>query len=84
MALAAVGAIQAFLYLLFIRAIDLYDKEPLRYVIPVFVWRFTVAAVATLIFNFILSATLATVVDVRVADFVTVVGAPVIESPPRL
>ncbi len=58
MTLAAVGAIQAFLYLLFIQAIDLYDREPLRYVIPVFVWGFTVAAGTALIFNFILAATL--------------------------
>jgi len=81
MALAAVGAIQAFLYLLFIRAIDLYDREPLRYVAPVFIWGFTIAAITALIFNFILAATLATIVEVRVADFVTmVVGAPVIEE----
>ena len=81
MTLAAVGAVQAFLYLLFIRAIDLYDREPLRYVVPVFVWGFTVAAVTAMVFNFILAATLATVVEVRVADFVTVVvGAPVIEE----
>ena len=29
------GILQAVIYLLFIRAIDLYEQEPLRYVIPV-------------------------------------------------
>lgn len=81
MALATVGVVQAILYLLFIRVIDLYEREPLRYVIPVFVWGFTVAAITALIFNSILAATLAVVVQAQLADLITaVVGAPVIEE----
>ena len=81
MALATVAIVQAILYLLFVRAIDLYEREPLRYVISVFVWGFTVAAITALIFNSVLSATLAVVVQARLADLITaVLGAPVIEE----
>ncbi|MCD6054107.1 MAG: putative rane protein, partial [Rubrobacteraceae bacterium] len=38
--LISLGILQAVIYLLFIRAIDLYEREPLRYVIPVFIWGF--------------------------------------------
>ncbi len=81
MTLVTIGVIQAVVYLLFIRAIDLYEREPLWRVIPVFAWGFTVAAITALIFNFILATTLAVVVEARVADLITVVvGAPVIEE----
>src|SRR5919112_4399250 len=50
-ALFGFGLLQAVIYLLFIRAIDLYEREPLRYVIPVFVWGFAVATTVSLIFN---------------------------------
>ena len=41
--LVGVGIAQAILYLLFIRFIDLYERESLRYVVPVFIWGFAVA-----------------------------------------
>jgi protease PrsW len=79
--LVAFGILQAIIYLLFIRAIDLYEREPLRYVVPVFVWGFTVAVIASLFFNTIFTLTLSAVTTVRVANFLTaVVGAPIIEE----
>jgi protease PrsW len=75
------GILQTVVYLLFIRAIDLYEREPLRYVVPVFVWGFTVAVAASLVFNTIFAFTLSTVVSRRATDFLTaVVGAPIIEE----
>jgi RsiW-degrading membrane proteinase PrsW (M82 family) len=75
------GILQTVIYLVFIRAIDLYEREPLRYVVPVFVWGFTVAVVASLVFNTIFSFTLSTVTSRGVTDFLaTVVGAPIIEE----
>jgi RsiW-degrading membrane proteinase PrsW (M82 family) len=68
-------------YLLFIRAIDLYEREELRYVIPVFLWGLTVAVVISLFFNTLVAVTLSTVVDVQVADTLTAVFvAPVVEE----
>ncbi|MGH3088668.1 MAG: PrsW family intramembrane metalloprotease [Rubrobacteraceae bacterium] len=75
------GVVQTLLYLLFIRFIDLYEREPLRYVIPVFVWGFTVAVILSLLFNAIFAFTLTSVVGARAADLLTVVvGAPIIEE----
>ena len=72
---------QAVVYLLFIRAIDLYEREEFKYVIPVFVWGFSVAVVISLFFNTLLDLTLSTVVGVQVADLLTaVLGAPVVEE----
>jgi protease PrsW len=80
-ALVGIGILQTIVYLLFIRAIDLYEREPLRYVVPVFVWGFTVAVVASLIFNTIFTFTLTTIAGKQVANFFTaVVGAPIIEE----
>ena len=68
-------------YLLFIRAIDLYEREELRYVIPVFLWGLTVAVVISLFFNTLFSVVLSAVVDVEVADVLTAVFvAPVVEE----
>ena len=79
--LVAVGIVQTVLYLLFIRAIDLYEREPLRYIIPVFVWGFAVATTASLIFNTIASITLSSVVSAQVTNFLTAVFvAPVVEE----
>ena len=79
--LVSVGVLQTVLYLLFIRAIDLYEREPLRYVIPVFIWGFAVATTVSLIFNTIVTITLSSVASAQMADFVTtVVAAPVIEE----
>jgi RsiW-degrading membrane proteinase PrsW (M82 family) len=79
--LVAFGFLQTVIYLLFIRAIDLYEREPLRYVVPVFVWGFTVAVVASLIFNLIFAFTVTTIAGKQVANFFTaVVGAPIIEE----
>jgi protease PrsW len=75
------GILQAVIYLLFIRAIDLYEREPLRYVIPVFVWGFAVATTVSLIFNTLFQFTLSRVTSVRTASFFTaVIEAPVVEE----
>lgn len=75
------GVLQTVIYLLFIRAIDLYEREPLRYVIPVFIWGFAVATTVSLVFNTIVTITLSSVTSAQMADFVTaVVAAPVIEE----
>jgi RsiW-degrading membrane proteinase PrsW (M82 family) len=80
-ALVGIGILQTVVYLLFIRAIDLYEREPLRYVVPVFVWGFTVAVVASLFFNTIFAFTVSTVASRGVTTFLTAVGgAPVIEE----
>ncbi len=79
--LVGLGILQAVIYLLFIRAIDLYEREPLRYVVPVFVWGFAVATTVSLVFNTLFTVTLSSVTSVRVADFFTaVVVAPVVEE----
>jgi RsiW-degrading membrane proteinase PrsW (M82 family) len=80
-ALFGIGLLQAVVYLLFIRAIDLYEREPLRYVIPVFVWGFAVATTVSLVFNTIFQLTLSSVTSVKTANFFTaVVSAPVVEE----
>ena len=80
-ALFGIGLLQAVIYLLFIRAIDLYEREPLRYVIPVFIWGFAVATTVSLIFNTLFQVTLSSVTSVSTAEFFTaVVSAPVVEE----
>jgi protease PrsW len=75
------GILQAVIYLLFIRAIDLYEREPLRYVIPVFVWGFAVATTVSLVFNTLFQLTLSSVTSTETASFFTaVVEAPVVEE----
>ncbi|HET9927975.1 MAG TPA: PrsW family glutamic-type intramembrane protease, partial [Rubrobacter sp.] len=75
------GILQAVVYLLFIRAIDLYEREPLRYVIPVFVWGFAVATTVSLVFNTLFQLTLSSVTSTETATFFTaVVEAPVVEE----
>jgi RsiW-degrading membrane proteinase PrsW (M82 family) len=79
--LIGVGVLQAVLYVLFIRFVDLYEREPLMYVIPVFVWGFTVAVVIALFFNTLFTFTVSAVASAQTATFLTaVVGAPVIEE----
>jgi RsiW-degrading membrane proteinase PrsW (M82 family) len=79
--LVAAGMVQTVIYLLFIRVIDLYEREPLRYVAPVFLWGFAVATTVSSAFNTLFKVTLASVTNVRVADFFTaVVAAPVVEE----
>jgi len=80
-ALVGIGILQAVLYLLFIRAIDLYEREPLRYVVPVFVWGFAVATTVSLVFNTLFQLTLSSVTSVKTASFFTAVAvAPVVEE----
>lgn len=80
-ALFGIGLLQALIYLLFIRAIDLYEREPLRYVIPVFLWGFAVATTVSLVFNTLFQLTLSSVTSVKTASFFTaVVSAPVVEE----
>jgi RsiW-degrading membrane proteinase PrsW (M82 family) len=81
MTLAGIGILQTIVYLLFVRGIDLYEREPLRYVIPVFVWGFTLAVAISIVFEMLFSITLSTVASYAATDFLgTVVGAPVIEE----
>ncbi|HEX6711435.1 MAG TPA: PrsW family intramembrane metalloprotease [Rubrobacter sp.] len=80
-ALIGFGILQAVLYLLFIRAIDLYEREPLRYVVPVFLWGFAVATTVSLVFNTLFQLTLSSVTSVKTASFFTAVAvAPVVEE----
>ena len=80
-ALVGFGILQAVLYLLFIRAIDLYEREPLRYVVPVFLWGFAVATTVSLVFNTLFQLTLSSVTSVQTANFFTAVAvAPVVEE----
>ena len=76
-----VGILQAVVYLLFIRAIDLYEREEFKYVIPVFIWGFTVAVAISLFFETVFTFTISALTDMQIADFLTaIVGAPVIEE----
>ncbi|MDQ4106210.1 MAG: PrsW family intramembrane metalloprotease, partial [Actinomycetota bacterium] len=80
-ALVGVGVLQAVLYVLFIRFIDFYEREPFLYVIPVFIWGFTVAVVISLVFNTLFAFTVSAVASAQAVSFLTaVVGAPVIEE----
>ncbi len=79
--LVAVGIAQAVLYLLFIRAVDLYERESLRYVIPVFVWGFAVATSVSLFFNTVAAFTISSIVGQEAASVLTAVFvAPVVEE----
>ena len=79
--LAGVGVLQTVVYLLFVRAIDLYEREELKYVVPVFVWGFSVAVGVSLVFNTIFALTLTSAISVEAASFVTAVTVgPLIEE----
>lgn len=79
--LVGVGALQAVLYVLFIRTVDAYERESFFYVIPVFVWGFTVAVAIALVFNQLFAYTVSTVATPQATQLLTaVVGAPVIEE----
>ncbi len=79
--LVGVGILQTVLYLLFVRTIDMYEREAFRYVLPVFVWGFTVSVVVALLFNTLLSVTISTVATSGTTDFLTTVFvAPVVEE----
>ncbi|HET7478321.1 MAG TPA: PrsW family intramembrane metalloprotease [Rubrobacteraceae bacterium] len=80
-ALVAIGMAQAVVYLLFIRFVDLYEREPLWYVIPVFIWGFAVATTASLFFNTIAAITISTIASTQAADTLTAIFvAPVVEE----
>lgn len=79
--LVGIGVVQALLYLFFIRAIDLYERESLRYVIPIFIWGVAVATTVSLVFNTIASITISSLVGSQTASFVTAVFvAPPVEE----
>jgi RsiW-degrading membrane proteinase PrsW (M82 family) len=79
--LVGAGIAQAILYLLFIRFIDLYERESLRYVIPVFIWGFAVATTISLVFNTIASITISNLAGNQAASFLTAVFvAPPVEE----
>jgi len=76
-----IGVLQSLLYLFFIRAIDVYEREPLRYVVPVFLWGFAVATTVSLVFNTLAQVTFASVVSKQEANFLTsIFVAPVVEE----
>jgi hypothetical protein len=75
------GVLQAILYLFFVRAIDLYEREPLPYVVAVFLWGFAVATTIALFFNTLAKTTFATLVSEREANALTaILVAPVVEE----
>src|SRR3712207_2897974 len=79
--LVGIGVVQTVLYLLFVRFIDLYERESLRYVIPVFIWGFAVATTLSLVFNTIASVTISSIASRQVASFLTAVFvAPPVEE----
>jgi RsiW-degrading membrane proteinase PrsW (M82 family) len=79
--LVGIGVLQAVLYLFFVRAIDLYERESLRYVIPIFIWGFAVATSVSLIFNTIASVTISSLAGNQAASFFTaVLVAPPVEE----
>src|SRR5829696_2506753 len=71
--LAWVGVLQTVVYLLFVCAIDLYEREELKYIVPVFVWGLSVAIGVSLVFNTIFALTLSSAISVEAASFVTAV-----------
>lgn len=79
--LIGAGILQAVVYLLFIRAVDLYERESFLYVIPVFVWGFTVAVAFALVVNTLASIIIASAIGRQPASVVTAVFvAPVVEE----
>ena len=79
--LVGIGILQTILYLLFVRAIDLYEREAFRYVLPVFIWGCTVAVVVALVSNTLLSITISTIATRDTTNFLTAVFvAPVVEE----
>ncbi len=79
--LVGIGIVQTVLYLLFVRFIDLYERESLRYVIPVFIWGFAVATTLSLVFNTIASITISSLAGNQTASFLTAVFvAPPVEE----
>ena len=72
---------QTVVYLLFIRAIDLYEREEFKYVIPVFLWGMTGAVVISLFFNSLFGAVLGAVFGGEAAQTLTAIFvAPVVEE----
>jgi RsiW-degrading membrane proteinase PrsW (M82 family) len=79
--LVGLGIVQAVVYVFFVRAVDVYERESLLYVIPVFVWGFTVAVFIALVFNELFAFTVSTIATDQATQLLTaVVGAPVIEE----
>src|SRR5919202_758948 len=72
--LVGIGVLQAVVYLFFIRFIDLYEREELRYVIPVFVWGFTVAVVGSGIVNTSFLVVFNAVLGPSAAEFFTAIA----------
>jgi hypothetical protein len=63
--------LQTVIYLLFIRAVDLYERESLRYVIPVFVWGFAVATTVSLFLQHGRLFTISSIAGQQAANFLT-------------
>ena len=79
--LVGVAVLQAIVYVFFVRAVDLYEREPVWYVIPVFVWGFTVAVGVSLLFNTLAAVAISAIAGAQVASLLTAVFvAPVVEE----
>ena len=79
--LVGVAVLQAVVYVFFVRAVDLYEREPLWYVIPVFVWGFTVAVGVSLLFNTLAAVAISAIAGAQVASLLTAIFvAPVVEE----
>ena len=79
--LVGIGVLQTVVYLLFIRAIDLYEREELRYVIPIFLWGMTGAVVISLFFNTLFVTVLSAAVGAEAGQALTAIFvAPVVEE----
>lgn len=79
--LVLAGVLQAILYLFFVRAIDLYEREPLPYVVAVFLWGFAVATTIAVFFNTLAKTTFASLVSEQEANALTAIFvAPVVEE----
>jgi RsiW-degrading membrane proteinase PrsW (M82 family) len=79
--LIGAGILQTVVYLLFIRMMDLYEREEFKYVVPVFIWGFSVAVAVSGVFNTVFVLTLSSVVSLEAADLITAgMVAPVVEE----
>lgn len=79
--LVGVAVFQAIVYVFFVRAVDLYEREPFWYVIPVFVWGFTVAVGVSLLFNTLAAVAISAIAGAQVASLLTAIFvAPVVEE----
>lgn len=79
--LLGLGLLQTVLYLIFIRFIDLYERESYWYVVPVFLWGLVGATTASLVLNTIGAAFLSALFGGEVGQVLTAIFvAPPVEE----